>query len=309
MTCAPRIRAVGVVVPARDEEHSIGPCLLSVRRALDRLPAGTATAVAVVLDRCADRTPERVAALLEGWPEAVALRVAALGGRRAGSAVTPGPAHIVAGSGVGALRELGVRAVLDRLRRHPRAATWLLHTDADTVVPPNWALTHLRHADAGSCGVAGLADLDASAHLAVDARRRYRAVVRDGSTEGGTDTSTGRTSGSAPMPISRSAGSRPTARARTTGSGTGYGWRATRSSSRRPCGCGPAPGCGGGPRVAWPISSSGCTATPPPWMTPGRTGRPWPIRRGSAMGTRPAAVAGRGRQRPRTVPTTVRAKG
>ena len=180
MTCAPRIRAVGVVVPARDEEHSIGPCLLSVRRALDRLPAGTATAVAVVLDRCADRTPERVAALLAGWPEAVALRVAALGGRRAGSAVTPGPAHIVAGSGVGALRELGVRAVLDRLRRYPRAATWLLHTDADTVVPPDWALTHLRHADAGSCGVAGLADLDASAHLAVDARRRYRAVVRDG---------------------------------------------------------------------------------------------------------------------------------
>jgi hypothetical protein len=36
------ITAVGVVVPAHDEQERIGACLRSVRRALDRLPAGTA---------------------------------------------------------------------------------------------------------------------------------------------------------------------------------------------------------------------------------------------------------------------------
>lgn len=182
MTRRPPITAVGVVVPARDEQEHIGACLRTVRRALDRLPAGTAIAVTVMLDRCSDRTPDRVAAMVEDWPEAVAMRVAALGGRRAGTAIGPGPAHIVAGAGVGAVRDLGVRRTLHALRHRPPYATWLLHTDADTTVPPEWALAHVRYADAGACGVAGMAELARFEELSPEAGWLYRRVVLAGLT-------------------------------------------------------------------------------------------------------------------------------
>jgi hypothetical protein len=180
VTAAPRITAVGVIVPARNEQDRIEACLRSIRRALAALPAGTATAVAVVLDRCVDRTPELVAAFVEGWPGATAVRVAAVGGHRAGTAIGPGPAHIVAGSGVGAVRDLGVRRTLHALRRHPRTSTWLLNTDADTTVPPTWALDHLHYAERGIRGVAGTAELHTLRELSTDARRRYRKLIRDG---------------------------------------------------------------------------------------------------------------------------------
>lgn len=179
MTGPPRIAAVGVIVPARDEQERIAACLHSVRQALGQLPQTVSTAVTVVLDRCRDRTPDIVARLLEDWPGAAAVRVAALGGARAGSALGPEPAHIVAGSGVGAVRDLGVRRALGTLRAHPPDAVWLLHTDADTTVPPSWVLDHLAHADAGVCGVAGMADLADVDGLSADARRLYREIVRE----------------------------------------------------------------------------------------------------------------------------------
>jgi hypothetical protein len=86
----------------------------------------------------------------------------------------------VAGSRVGAVRDLGVRLTLDRLRPQPLDATWLLHTDADTTVPPDWALAHLEHAATGTCGVAGLAELVGATQLSVMAQRRYDALVREG---------------------------------------------------------------------------------------------------------------------------------
>jgi hypothetical protein len=86
----------------------------------------------------------------------------------------------VAGSGVGAVRDLGVRLTLERLRPQPLDATWLLHTDADTTVPPDWALAHLRHARAGACGVAGLADLRGGNRLSITAQRQYHALVSNG---------------------------------------------------------------------------------------------------------------------------------
>jgi glycosyltransferase involved in cell wall biosynthesis len=175
-----RMTAVGVVVPARNEQDHIGACLHSVRAAMARLPSDVATAVTVVLDRCDDGTPDLAAAMVQDWPEARAVRIAAVGGRRAGAAAGPGPVHIVAGSGVGAVRDLGVRLTLDRLRPQPLDATWLLHTDADTTVLPDWALAHLEHAATGMCGVAGLAELAGATRLSVMAQRRYDALVRDG---------------------------------------------------------------------------------------------------------------------------------
>jgi hypothetical protein len=174
-----RVDAVGVVVPARDEQDNVLQCLRSIRHSLAALPAGTRTAVTVVLDRCTDATPELVMSELSGWSGAAAVRVAAVGGRRAGSALHPEPAHIVAGSGVGAVRDLGVRLTLRRLRRHRPGRIWLLNTDADTTVPEDWAPAHLHAARAGADGVAGMADLR-DPTLSAAAMRHYRDVIAAG---------------------------------------------------------------------------------------------------------------------------------
>lgn len=174
------MRAVGVVIPARDEQDRVLDCLRSIRRSLQTLPPTVDTAVTVVLDRCTDRTPELVLAALADWPRATAVRVAAVGGARAGSAREPEPAHIVAGSGVGAVRDLGVRLTLQRLRAHPPHRVWLLHTDADSQVPADWAPAHLRLAATGAAGVAGVVDLHSTARLSAAALHRYRRIVESG---------------------------------------------------------------------------------------------------------------------------------
>lgn len=172
-------RAVAVVIPARDEEHGIGDCLRSVRASLQRLPSTVETALTVVLDRCVDATPGIVDAITADWPGAVSLTVLGVGGGRAAGLGAAGrPAHIVAGAGVGALRDLGVRNVLHRLRDLPRRAVWLLHTDADTTVPPDWATSHVALAAAGAAGVAGTAEL--APGLSPWAARRHGQLVAAG---------------------------------------------------------------------------------------------------------------------------------
>ncbi len=166
------------MVPARDEQGRIHACLASVRHALDVLPAHIDTAVTVVLDRCRDRTPQMVAALAAGWPQLHMLNATDAGhtGRRRIHADDRGVLHIVPGSGIGALRHLGVRHTLAALD-HPPGVTWLLDTDADTIVPPTWALDHLRYAARGVVGVAGMADLDTTDDLSAHARRHYRTLM------------------------------------------------------------------------------------------------------------------------------------
>jgi len=86
----------------------------------------------------------------------------------------------VPGTGVGAVRDLGIRSTLRRLWRFAARDVWLLSTDADTTVPPDWALAHLREAAAGACGVAGLAELAPRGELSPTALRLYREVVAAG---------------------------------------------------------------------------------------------------------------------------------
>lgn len=167
------IAAVGVVVPACDEQERIEACLRSVRRSLRRLPTETAVAVAVVLDRCSDRTPERVATTIADWPEAEAVLAQ-------DTLPRPGRAKVGSGADVGALRALGLRRALARLAPHPPDRTWLLSTDADTTVPADWAYAHVRLAEAGAHGVAGLAELDDGSHLPTEVLERYRAIVARG---------------------------------------------------------------------------------------------------------------------------------
>jgi glycosyltransferase involved in cell wall biosynthesis len=172
------IDAVAVVVPARDEEDGVEACLTSVRTALDGLPASVDVAVTVVLDRCVDRTQHRVETLLADWPEAAALIVGAVGRRRATApAESRGATHIVAGSGVGALRDLGLRDALGRLRPQRPEAVWLLNTDADTTVPPGWASAHRVLALAGAAAVAGMVDLGGPHRLSDVAASRHAEIV------------------------------------------------------------------------------------------------------------------------------------
>jgi len=157
------IDAVAVVVPARDEQDHILACLTSLRMSVNRLPVNITALVTVVLDRCTDRTPERVAALLDGWPQAEAIQ-----------------ATMGQGSGVGALRDLGLRHALGHLAGYPADRTWLLSTDADTTVPTDWASHHVRLADAGAHGVAGLAELADDTSLSPKALRSYHRLIADG---------------------------------------------------------------------------------------------------------------------------------
>lgn len=146
-----RITAVGIVVPARDEEVDIGNCLDSVRACL---PTSVDTAVCVVLDRCTDDTARHVPDSVDTVPNTAPLSI-------------------------GAVRDLGMRHLINRLRVHPTDRIWLLNTDADTVVGPSWVDDHLCHARAGAHAVAGLADLADPSSLSASALEGYNALLAD----------------------------------------------------------------------------------------------------------------------------------
>src|SRR5689334_1986461 len=111
---------VVVVLPAHDEEATIGRTLVSVARALSharRAGVVTRATVQVVAHRCRDRT--------------AAVARASLGG---GGAVLVDDAS----TRVGRVRDLGVRLALARLGGD--GGTWVLSTDADTTVPRTWVV-------------------------------------------------------------------------------------------------------------------------------------------------------------------------
>jgi len=124
---------VVVVVPARDEEALVGPCVAALRVAAARVPVPVD--VFVVADRCRDATA------------AVA--------RAAGARVlVGGPAS----AGVGAARAAGVAA---GLRGRDPATTWVACTDADSLVPACWLEHQLEHAAAGADLVLGVVEVPA----------------------------------------------------------------------------------------------------------------------------------------------------
>lgn len=157
-----RIDAVGVVVPAHDEQDRIGACVGAVVEALAALPDRIVTTVCVVLDRCSDRTSDRA--------------------REAGRPLLVDLVQNRVRMTVGEVRNHGIARLLDRLEGVPTERTWLLSTDADTVVPRTWALDHLRHAEQGADAVAGLVDLDDPGALSPTALRRYARLIEAGNT-------------------------------------------------------------------------------------------------------------------------------
>ena len=132
--CTTGLCAVAVVVPARDEEELVGRCLASVVVAVRRLRAArpeVTVRVVLVSDASTDAT-EAVARAVEGVDVLV-----------------------VDAGAVGVARAAGVRHALDLLGDPDPAATWLACTDADSVVPADWLLSQVRHAEAGADVVVG----------------------------------------------------------------------------------------------------------------------------------------------------------
>lgn len=123
------IEAVGVVVPAHDEEDLLPGCLAAVRRA-ERALAGTPVHLVVAADACGDRTAE---VAREAKATVVEIRARS----------------------VGAARAAGIRKVLRRTGHLDPSSVWLATTDADTLVPPEWLSTQLAYAAAGWDAVVG----------------------------------------------------------------------------------------------------------------------------------------------------------
>jgi cellulose synthase/poly-beta-1,6-N-acetylglucosamine synthase-like glycosyltransferase len=129
------VRAVAVVVPARDEEHELPGCLRALAAAAEQVtPAGIAVTVVVSADSCRDRTAAVAAAH--------GVRVVESDGGTAGSA-----------------RAAGFDAVLPALAGLPvlpgTEGLWLATTDADSRVPASWLTRQLDWAARGWDAVAG----------------------------------------------------------------------------------------------------------------------------------------------------------
>jgi glycosyltransferase involved in cell wall biosynthesis len=145
------IRAVGVIVPAHNEQDLLPGCLAALRRAARAL-RGTPVHIVVVADACRDRTLQAA--------------------RRGGASVVT-----ISASSVGAARAAGARDVLRRTAHLDPADTWLATTDADTLVPPCWLRQQARYASQGWDAVVGtIRVVDWSGHppgTRVLFRRRY----------------------------------------------------------------------------------------------------------------------------------------
>jgi hypothetical protein len=161
------LAAIGVVVPVRDEERLLGASLSAVARAIS-VPelAGVAVRVAVVLDRCADRSADIAGVAAER-----------IGGR--------GEDHrlviIEANAGnVGVARHAGFCAVLADLEAYETEGIWLATTDADSRVPASWLTHQAIRRDGGVEAWAGTVNVedwtDRPATLRASFLHRYRAT-------------------------------------------------------------------------------------------------------------------------------------
>ena len=137
------IAAVGVIIPAHDEEDLLPSCLAAVRLAAAPL-AGVPVHVVVVADACTDQTAGLA--------------------RAGGAAVLP-----IEARNVGAARAAGVVEVLRRTGPLDPASVWLATTDADTLVPLCWLTRQLRYAEGGWDAVVGT--------ITVNDWRQYPAAV------------------------------------------------------------------------------------------------------------------------------------
>ena len=153
---------VGVVVPARDEEDSIGECVTAIRTSLDGCPRVGRTWIVVVADGCTDRTVARARVATGSSGEVI---------------------ECVAGS-PGTARRIGVAALLRRFADTRTSQLWIANTDADSKPAPDWVEQQLLLASHGYTAVAGIIRVESIDGLAsgdVASLLKYYVVNEDGS--------------------------------------------------------------------------------------------------------------------------------
>ncbi len=138
--CLPNLKqpdAVGIIIPAHNEAKHISRCLRAVARAVANLDQGVSAWTVLVADRCSDATATLAETLLR---EGEVLHCAACC--------------------AGEARRRGAARVIERYdATQPLSRLWLLNTDADSEVPPNWITAQLDLARAGADAVAGVVEL------------------------------------------------------------------------------------------------------------------------------------------------------
>lgn len=129
------ISRIMVAVPARNEQALISGCLRSIVAAFAHAhtelgPFCPELSATVVADGCTDHTAEYARGIL-------------------GVTVIEQPP-----GGVGAARRTAITSGL-RTISEPLSQVWIINTDADTRVEPDWITEHLGHADNGADLVIG----------------------------------------------------------------------------------------------------------------------------------------------------------
>ena len=153
------VAAVGVVIPAHDEEDLLPSCLAAVRLAAAPL-AGIPVHVVVVADACTDRTA--------GLARAGGAAVLAIEARNVGTA-----------------RAAGVAEVLRRTGPVDPATVWLATTDADTLVPPGWLTRQLSYAEDGWDAVVGTITVNDWRQYPAEVPPLFQQLYRTASPAGG----------------------------------------------------------------------------------------------------------------------------
>jgi len=131
--------SVAVVVPARDEQACIEPCIQRILQASATCRRRATVWVVVVADSCHDCTVGRARHALGRHGAVVECSV----------------------QSAGAARRLGTDAALAHFKHSDPAWTWLANTDADTLVPADWLARQLDFADQQVTALAGIVRIDA----------------------------------------------------------------------------------------------------------------------------------------------------
>lgn len=128
---------IGVLVPARNEEHLISRCIQSLLAARALLPEDVTCDIVVAVDSSTDHTREIAETLLLEYGIVIEVDARA----------------------VGMARSVAAKVMLERYSGSLKSC-WIANTDADCQVPPDWLARHLAIAQEGVDAVAGIIDVD-----------------------------------------------------------------------------------------------------------------------------------------------------
>ena len=145
------VRAISVVIPARDEQDCIADCLRAVAAAVRVVDVPVT--VTVVADDCRDDT----ARIARRYADTICIR----------------------DRNVGLARAAGVRRARARWSPIRREGLWLATTDADSRVPEDWLVGQLAEARDGAEVVAGRVRVSEWGSRPPQVRRAYLERYRD----------------------------------------------------------------------------------------------------------------------------------